>query len=94
MANASASSEPLKETIHGHPIVSQRRSPGGNGTRHGRVILVDRGPRDSGRWVTAWQGKEIKEGKDVWDKEWLWGHYYSDEKIARDDYHERCLRGY
>lgn len=81
-------------TVHGYPIVRQQASPGGGGTRHGRVILVDRGPRDHGRWVTAWQGKEVKDGKDVWDEEWLWGHYYSDNKAANEDYDERKLRGY
>lgn len=84
----------MTDTIHGYEIIVQAVSPGGNGTRPGRVILVDRGAGSQQRYVTAWQGRDLMGPGTGWDGEWGWGHYFDDKALAEADFHMRCVRGY
>ena len=71
--------------INGYPILSEFPTPGGRGTRAGRVILIQRGTVHQ-PYVTAWAGNG--------DDEWAWGHYYDSREEAAADYLKRCERGY
>lgn len=67
-------------------IIAQLKTEAAPATRPGRVILVDRGSDTHHRYVTAWIGDG--------DSSWCWGHYFNDERQAKDDYSKRCWRGY
>lgn len=68
-----------------YDIIEKHSTPGDHATRAGHVILVDR-KTDYQPYVTAWQGDG--------DRDWCWGHYFSDLKDAQADYQSRCKRGY
>lgn len=68
-----------QETIHGYPIIRKSSLPDDC-----RYILVDRGDRPSGRYVTAWH--------KVGDEEWSHGNYFSDLRMAIDDLCDRAAR--
>ena len=73
-------------TINGYRILASHHTPAREATREGAVLLVDRGEDSPHRYVTAWAG--------TGDKEWCWGHYYSDLAEATEDYASRSDRGY
>jgi hypothetical protein len=80
----------MQEQIHGSPILAHHDIPKEEGTRKGRIILVDRGG-GHGRFVTAWQGVDGANGPD---EEWSWGHYFGSALEAHADFHARAKRGY
>lgn len=79
--------------INGWPIVASVYFSGGEGTRGGRVILVDRGGNcNPGRWVSSVQYRSRR-----WDREWAQGHYFDDREEAFShfiDASRRELRGW
>lgn len=76
----------MAETIRGFAIVAEFRLPPQPATRPGRIILVDRGPEEPERWVTALHCDG--------DRAWLWGHYFSERAEADADFKARGKRGY
>ncbi len=84
------------ETIHGYTVIAVKHTPRAGATRPGRVVLVDKGDATSdsrSRWITAWQGRELRPDAG-WDHEWTWGHYFGDKALAEADFHMRAVRGY
>lgn len=71
--------------VNGHPVELESPTPGGRGTRPGRVILA-RTENPFQPYVTAWQG----EG----DSGWWQGHYFNADNRAGAvaDFAERCRR--
>lgn len=74
------------ETINGYPIVKATRYVKRRGCFLTRAILVNKG---DGEFVTALHC--------VWDngqpqREWAWGHYFTDEEKALVDYAQRAGR--
>lgn len=85
------------DMIHGYTIIATAPAPGGQGTRHGRVLLIDKGADHSNahsRWITAWQGRDLLAPNTGWDAEWGWGHYFGDRSEADKDFEMRKARGY
>lgn len=69
--------------VNGYLIVASLLTPGGHGTRPGRVIV---GRNDAGQFVTAWQGQYVlRDGVAEYDRSWNNGSYTSDAAAAIAD---------
>jgi hypothetical protein len=81
--------EPKFETVHHYNIIAQMRTPGGHGTRPGRVVFIDKGREEHHhRYVIAWQG--ASNGR--WDNEWNNGQYIAEFSHAFEAFVARCQR--
>ena len=77
------------DTTNSKPIIAQFGTPGGHGTRPGRVVLVKK-EHNIGEYVVAWQGVDLATGK--WDVGWHHGEYVGDFDQALEAFHQRAKR--
>jgi hypothetical protein len=75
------------EKTNGKPIIAQFATPGGMGTRPGRVVLVKKS-HAVGEYVVAWQGRN--EATGAWDAGWHQGDYCRDITDAINAFHDRA----
>lgn len=82
----------MTDTINHYPIVLQTYVPAAHPRDlHSRVVLVDRGERRHGRYVTAVQ-YSVDSGSAEWQSGWEHGHYHCGLDDARADYVQRVIQ--
>jgi uncharacterized protein YcgI (DUF1989 family) len=65
-------------------IIAIESFPADRATAPMSVVLRDFGPNKHDRYVTHCRNDN--------DGSFFWGHYYTDEAIARKDFTDRCAR--